>query len=78
MKKYVYLVLNKTNGNQYTMIGNLKNENVGSGRYLYQFVSDGYQYAKKSPYGLISNMTCGMKYNSEQYRVLHQTVVGEV
>lgn len=69
---YVYLVVNRVNGNKYVMIGNLKNCNMGSGRYLYHFVTANYKYAKESPYGLISNISCGLKYNSKQYKVLHQ------
>lgn len=77
MKTYVYLVVNKVNGNKYVMIGNLKNCNIGigSGRYLYQFVSDNYKYAKETPYGLISNISCELKYNSEEYKVVHQIAV---
>lgn len=73
MKMYVYLVLNKKTGNKYVMIGNLKNHNMGSGRYLYKFVGDSYKYAKKTPYGLISNISCDLKYNSKQYKIIHQT-----
>ena len=74
---YVYLVVNKTNKNKYMMIGNLKNCNmgIGSGRYLYQFVNDDYKYAIETPYGLISNISCELKYNSEEYKVVHQIAV---
>lgn len=74
MKMYVYLVENKANGNKYVMIGNLKNCNVGSGRYLYQLVNEDYEYARKTPYGVRNNISTGIKYNSKQYRVVHQMV----
>ena len=74
---YVYHVVNKTNKNKYMMIGNLKNCNmgIGSGRYLYQFVNDDYKYAIETPYGLRSNISCGLKYNSDKYKVVHQMVI---
>lgn len=75
MKMYVYLVEHRKNGNKYVMIGNLKNCNMGSGRYLYNFVSSDYEYARKTPYGLRSNITNDLKYDSKHYRVIHQTIV---
>lgn len=75
MKMYAYLVVNKTNRNKYVMVGNLKNCNMGSGRYLYQFVNDDYKYAKETPYGLRNNISCGLKYNSRKYKVVHQMVI---
>lgn len=75
MKMYIYLVENKKNKNKYLMIGNLKDCNMGSGRYLYNFVSSDYKCTRKTPYGSRSNITNGLKYNSKSYRVLHQTAM---
>lgn len=74
MKMYVYLVENKANGDKYMMFGNLKNRNIGSGRYLYQFVDEKYEYGIRTPYGLRSNVSTGIKYNSKHYRIVNQTV----
>lgn len=75
MKMYIYLVADRINGDKYVMIGNLKNCNIGSGRYLYQLVNEDYRYAKKTPYGLRSNISSDIKYDSRNYKVVHQTAV---
>lgn len=71
VRKYIYLVESKANGSRFVMIGNLKETNIGSGRYLYE-LSNG-KYARETPYGTRSNISSG-KYNAKQYRVVHQTV----
>lgn len=75
MNTYLNLVMNKINGKKYLMIGNLKNCNIDSGRYLYPFVDERYPYAKKTPYGLRSNVSSDIKYNSREYKVVHQTAL---
>lgn len=75
IKYYFYLVENKANGNRYVMRGNLKDRNMGSGRYLYEIVGEKYEYARNSPYGFICNISTGIKYNSKQYRIVHQIAV---
>lgn len=73
--EYTYLVEHKKTGEKWLMIGNLKDVNAGSGRYLYSFVNEDYKVAIKTPYGLRSNITTGKKYNSKDYKVVHQTSI---
>lgn len=75
IKYYFYLVENKSNGSRYVMMGNLKDSNMGCGRYLYEIVGDKYEYARNTPYGFRSNISTGIKYNSKYYRVVHQIAV---
>lgn len=72
MKSYYYLVINKTNGNRYIMMGNLKDCNMGSGKYLYELVGEKYEFARNSPYGFRNNVSTGIKYNSKHYKIIHQ------
>ncbi len=77
MKMYVYLVINKTNGKKYMMVANLKNCNMGTGRYLYDFINSDYEYAHETPYGFRSNIPLDLKYNSTDYKVVHQTAISQ-
>lgn len=73
MKTYYYLVESK-NGNRYVMYGNVKDKITGNGiSYLFSFASDDYKYGINTPYGRCSNVSTGIKYNSKQYRIVHQT-----
>ena len=69
----IYLVERKSDGQKFIMVGDLKDCNSGSGRYLYNFVFDDYKYARETPYGLRNNVSTGAKYNSRQFRVVHCT-----
>lgn len=71
---YVYLVEERARKTKYLMIGNLKNPNLGSGRYLYQFAGN-YDYSVETPYGARKNISTGTKYNSSHYRIVHQMAV---
>jgi hypothetical protein len=72
VRKYVYLVKSKVNGELFVMIGNLKETNVGSGKYLYKLIKG--KYTRETPYGTRSNVSTD-KYNAKQYSVVHQTEI---
>ena len=72
---YTYLVERKADGKKFVMLGDLKDCNIGSGRYLYDIVSSDRKYAKETSYGLRSNISTGVKYNARQCRIVHCTKV---
>ena len=55
------------------MYGNVKDKITGNGiSYLFSFTSDDYKYGINTPYGKRNNISTGIKYNSKQYRIVHQ------
>ena len=70
-KNYCYLVERKSDSKKFCTYGNFK-EAWNRPAYLFQFVSDSYEYAITSPFGLISNVSCDLRYNSNDYRVMRQ------
>ena len=75
IKYYFYLVENRSDGNRYIMMGNLKDCNMGGGRYLYDIVGEEYKYARNTPYGFRRNISTGIKYNPKHYKIVHQIAV---
>lgn len=70
-EKYCYLVERKKDKKQFVTFGNFKVAGNRPG-YLFDFVSDSYEYAKESPFGLRSNISNGLRYDSKTYRVIRQ------
>lgn len=75
LKEYYYLVENRKTKEKYVMRGNLKEPNMGGGRYLYAFADSGYAYGGYTPYGDIMNVSTGIKYDAQRYRIVHQTEI---
>ena len=75
LKEYYYLVENRKTKEKYVMRGNLKEPNMGGGRYLYAFADSGYAYGGYTPYGDIMNVSTGIKYDAQCYRIVHQTEI---
>ena len=75
IKCYSYLVERRSDGKRFVMNGNLKECNIGSGRYLYDFANRDYEYSRLTHYGHIMNISTGKKYNSKRYRIIYQIAV---
>lgn len=72
---YYFLVKCKKTGINYIMIHNFKNPNCKGdcGLYLYQLVDKSYKYSINTPYGYRKNISTGIKYNSKNFKIEHQT-----
>lgn len=68
---YCYLIERKRDKKRFLAFGNFK-EAGNRPKYLFDFVSDSYEYAKESPFGLRSNISNGLRYDSKTYRVIRQ------
>ena len=64
-KEYCYLVERKYDKEKFVMFGNLKLPWIGITP-LYFFVSNTYEYAKNTPFGLVSNVSSDLRYNSKE------------
>lgn len=73
MPIYYYLIQRKSDGKKFVAYGNLKNIAEGLS-YLFEFVSEDYIYGIKTKYGIIKNISSDKKYNSKEYKVLHQYI----
>lgn len=73
-KNYCYLVERKGDGEQFCTFGNFK-EAWNRPSYLYEFVPETYEYAHKTPFGTVSNVSGDLRYNSRDYKVIKQIAV---
>ena len=70
-KNYCYLIERKSDGEKFCTFGNFK-EAWNRPSALFQFVSDSYEHAIASPFGMRNNISCDLRYNSNDYRVIRQ------
>ena len=70
-KSYCYLIERKRDGERFCTFGNFK-EAWNRPTALFQFVSDTFPHPHPSPFGLRSNISCDLKYDSKNYRVIFQ------
>ena len=75
-RRFIYLVERKRDKQKFAMIGNMKNINLDTHKYLYDFVGPLYPYPVETPYGNIKNYCNNLKYDSKTYRIIHQTEIG--
>lgn len=73
-KCYCYLVIRKADGKKFLAYGNFKFAWQRPSA-LYEFVTEDYECAYESPYGLRCNISSENRYNSAHYSVIHQTAI---
>lgn len=73
-KNFCYLIERKSDGEKFCTFGNFK-EAWNRPSALFQFVTDKYEHGIMSPFGLRSNISCDLRYNSNDYRVVRQMAV---
>jgi hypothetical protein len=71
--QYIYLVESKTDDTRYVCYGNPK-DICSRTMFLYSILNsdDDYRYKVRTPFGCRQNISNGVKYNSQKYRVVHQ------
>ena len=68
------MIERKSDGETFCAFGNFK-EAWDRPSALFQFVTDDYKYGILSPFGMRNNISCDLKYNSKDYKVIRQMAV---
>lgn len=72
-KNFCYLIERKSDGEKFCAFGNFK-EAWNRPTALFQF-TDTYEHGIPSPFGMRKNISCDLRYNSNNYRVIRQVAV---
>ena len=70
-KQYTYLVKRKRDGKLFCTYGNFKVPGYRPGA-LFDFVSKDYPYGVQTPFGIVKNISNGLRYDSKRYNVIRQ------